>query len=300
MATVINEFFGYRLDDLSQEASSAATNEYCPFLRERCTKVLHGGLVAGVCTLKPARSEPAICCPNRLYADDYQVLRDVAAKAYIPGLPLLPGASAKQHAIATSSPAVAVWGKRWGGELPLPKRAGGGAYFVDWVLALLDSGGTLKEFVAIEVQSIDTTGTYRNGVAAARNGRSQEATTAGLNWENVNKRILPQLLYKGHVLQRESKCYKGLFFITPAPVYAKLMERLGGEGALLRYPMKASTITFMAYDLDDTSLTDGHPATLKLSREFTTDTGQVAQAFAGPGVMPAPNSYEDAISAALG
>jgi hypothetical protein len=32
---------------------------------------------------------------------------------------------------------------------------------------------------------------------------------------------------------------------------------------------------------------------------FTTNIGQVAQAFSGPGVMPPPNCYEDAIIAAL-
>ncbi len=40
---------------------------------------------------------------------------------------------------------------------------------------------------------------------------------AGVNWENVSKRILPQLIYKGYVLRRERLCSKGLFFVCPKP-----------------------------------------------------------------------------------
>ena len=48
--------------------------------------------------------------------------------------------------------------------------------------------------------------------------RSPEYSNAGMNWENVNKRILPQLIYKGHVLRREELCRKGLFFVCPKHV----------------------------------------------------------------------------------
>lgn len=65
------------------------------------------------------------------------------------------------------------------------------------------------------------------------------------------------------------------------------------------YPLKSSTITFLAYDHDWGSAVEGAPTPLSLVKEFTTDTGQVAQAFAGPGVMPPMGCYENAINAAL-
>ena len=79
--------------------------------------------------------------------------------------------------------------------------------------------GKLLGFVAIEVQSIDTTGNYQAEREAYLGDRivCREDSTAGLNWENVNKRILPQIIYKGHVLRREPLCQKGLFFICPRP-----------------------------------------------------------------------------------
>lgn len=297
--TVIREFFGYLLEDSSHLAVEAASEGFCPFIGDVCTKTLHDGTIAGVCTLKQKRGVPVICCPNRLYANNYTVLHDIVERAFGYGLELHPGTMARHVARSEKHPVVAVWGKRWGGELHLPQRRGRGSYFVDWVLALLDSDGELQEFVAVEVQTIDTTGSYRDGIFAAHQNRQEIDCVAGFNWENVNKRILPQLLYKGHVLQRENRCLKGLFFVSPSPVFDRIMRRLGGEDALLPYPMRSSTITFMSYNHDFDSAREGTPVPLKLEKVLTTDTGQVAQAFAGPGIMPPANSYEHAILAAL-
>lgn len=299
MATIISEYFGYRPSDHSQEALEAASHEHCPFIDGKCTKVIGGGLVAGVCSLKPVRSAPVICCPNRLYANNHGFLQDVADRAFGPGFPLYAGRSAYTKALNSGASTIAVWGKGYGGELRLPQRKGVGNYFVDWIMAKLDAGGGLEHFVAVEVQSIDTTGNYRDGLAALRNNRQVVANSAGFNWENVAKRIIPQLLYKGHVLQREDKCQRGLFFVSPGPVYERIMARLGGQSSLISYPMKSSTITFMTYDLDFANPVPGSPAPLRLGQVFTTDTGQVATAFAGQGVMPPADSYQDAILAAL-
>ncbi len=90
-------------------------------------------------------------------------------------------------------------GKYFGKELRLPGRGARGGYFVDWALPRIDSSGALGS--RVEVQSIDTTGTFRPEVELLRAGhRSVPPSKAGLNWENVNKRILPQLIYQGHVL----------------------------------------------------------------------------------------------------
>ena len=83
--------------------------------------------------------------------------------------------------------AIAVFGHGWGGELRLPQREGTGSYFVDWVLARLDTDGELVEFTAIEVQTIDTTGNYRDARQTLENSREIVPCTVGLNWENVSK-----------------------------------------------------------------------------------------------------------------
>ena len=301
MPTTIEEFFGFPAGNSSKAAIDHAARAQCPFIDDTCTKTLSDRTISGVCTLKPATSTAVICCPTRLYADDYRVLRDVSERAFGPGLTLQPGEAAVVEAQRANEQVVAVFGKRWGGELRLPQRQGSGSYFVDWVLARLSPVGELIEFVAVEVQSIDTTGNYRDGRSALlRSPRSIVRTTAGFNWENVNKRILPQVIYKGNVLQREQLCTKGLFFVVPDPVYVRILQRLGGEGSLLPYPLQSSSITFLSYDLDaQQQFRPGQTTPLRLVNEMTTNIGQLAQAFAGPGVMPPRDCYRDAIKTAL-
>ena len=238
MAGTIWEIFGYRTDDQSAKAKEAIAQSKCPIIGGTCEKTFNDGTVSGVCTIKPITTNPVICCPIRLYAENYKMLQNVSDKAFGEGLPLVPGGEASSKAKAAGEPCVAVFGKRWGGELRLPQKTGVGGYFVDWVLAKITAGGELEEFIAVEVQTIDTTGNYRNGHAALLQGDGIVKTTAGLNWENVSKRILPQLIYKGQILQREELCRKGLFFVCPEPVFERIMNRLGGQEGLVKYALR--------------------------------------------------------------
>lgn len=300
MAGTIWEFFGYRTDDSSIEAKAAAAKKECPIIGEECEKSFNDGVTSGVCALKPMTSEPVICCPIRMYADEYRILRDVSVKAFGEGLKLVPGREALGFATTEGESCIAVFGKRWGGELRLPQKSGRGGYFVDWVLAKLDAAGELEEFVAVEVQTIDTTGTYRNGYEALMNDRSTIKTTAGLNWENVSKRILPQLIYKGQVLQRESLCKKGLFFVCPHPVYERIMNRLGGQDGLIRYSLQPASISFLVYDHDcDAPITDGQLVPLKQTVSHSTTVYKLQEAFNNV-TLPEENVYKAAILKALG
>src|SRR5699024_8980057 len=116
-------------------------------------------------------------------------------------------------------------------------------YSVDFTLVVVDATGALVAFVPIEVQSIDTTGSYQASLAALRHGRKTVTSTVGLNWENVNKRTLPQLITKGQILQGEPLCTKGPFFVTPEPVYDKIMDRLGGPSHFRHVPLQSGSIT---------------------------------------------------------
>jgi hypothetical protein len=298
MANKILELFGYSPADLSPEAQAARTNLQCPFLGRTCIKTLSDGTISGVCTLLHT-ANPVIICPIRLYAGEYQILKDVAAQAFGPGLELVNGANAAAYREANPGTAsVVVFGKRWGKELRLPNRAKQGeqktgAYFVDWILAHVDPAGALLSFVAIEVQSIDTTGNYQAERIAHLEGTPFAGrTTAGLNWENVNKRILPQIIYKGHVLRREPLCQKGLFFVCPTPVYNKIAERLGGK--LEEIHQQAGAVTMMWYDVGE-PVTPGAIRELKLFGQFTTTVDQVALAFTAPSNLPPARVYEKAI-----
>lgn len=303
MASNITELFGYSPADQSPAAKQGRKSMQCPFLGQTCTKTLSDGTISGMCTLKPITSGPVICCPVRLYAGGYQALKDVAVQAFGGGIDLVAGSdTASYRAKNPGKAAIAVFGKRWGKELRLPsrtKKAGGkvGAYFVDWILAQVDSAGKLLSFVAVEVQSIDTTGNYRAERQAYLDGRPFAGnSTAGPNWENVNKRILPQIIYKGHVLRREPLCQKGLFFICPTPVYDKIAERLGGN--LAEIYQQPGSVTLMRYDIGP-AVPDGRIRALQFGGQSTTTIDQIALAFTAPTNLPPAKVYEQAIIAEL-
>jgi hypothetical protein len=295
MAGNISELFGYAPDDKSEEASKARKISFCPFLKTSCTKQLRDGTISGVCSFKPVMSGPVICCPNRLYAEDYRILHDVAATAFGPRIRLISGQDSKR--VRHDGNNVAVFGKRWGKELRLPQRGHRGGYFVDWILALLDQEGQLKEFVAVEIQSIDTTGNYRaERESYLKHHKFVGSSTAGLNWENVSKRILPQIIYKGHVLRRESLCRQGMFFVCPTAVYNRIMQRLGA--GLLKYGRQPGALTFRWYGLEE-GVQPGACRALVAEGEFTTTIDQVAVAFTSPTNLPPEGVYETAIRGEL-
>lgn len=279
--------------DSSPEAASARKARRCPFTGEECVKKYQDGLPNGACSLKPATSGPVVCCPIRMYADDYRVLLEVAKSAFGSDVRLV----RQIRDAACDGNDVVVFGKRWGKELRLPTRGSGGRYFVDWILALLNRKKKLKEFVAVEVQTMDTTGTYRPEVEALYRGAPvSRASDAGINWENVSKRILPQIIYKGHVLRREPLCTKGMFFICPKPVYDRIVVRLGGN--LQDYHPQPGSLTFRWYDLAE-SPTAGKPRSLDFKGQKTTTIDQVALAFTSPTNLPPPQVYEAAIRTEL-
>lgn len=301
MAGYISEFFGYRSTDSTMTAKKAAASKKCPFIGSFCTKILARTKdYSGVCTIrqKTPGSPDVICCPIRLYAEDYKMLREIAKIAFSIDLNLYAGRVAVEKAKKERG-AIAVFGKGWGGELRLPQRKGVGSYFVDWVLARLDEQGELAEFTAIEVQTIDTTGNYQTAREKLLNKRELVSDTVGLNWENVSKRIIPQLIYKGQVLQREDLCKTGLFFVAPHPVYERVLERLGGKEKLPKFPSQPASIHFISYDKDDSVFVeDSNITRLHIVEEHCTTVYKVQEAFSSLN-LPEGNVYRDAIRKSL-
>lgn len=299
MSGYISEFFGYKAEDTSTIALNTANSQICPFLGSPCTKVLsRDHLISGVCSVrqKTEGSPSVICCPIRIYAEDYKMLHLISRQAFGRDFGLYAGRAAVERARAEGG-SIAVFGHGWGGELRLPQRAGTGSYFVDWVLARLDENGELAEFTAIEVQTIDTTGNYREARTALLENRSVISDTVGLNWENVSKRIIPQLIYKGQVLQREDLCRTGLFFVCPKAVYDRVLNRLGGRERIPTFPTQPASIHFVAYDYTEPPR-DGSITQLGIVEEHCTTVYKVQEAFSSMN-LPEGNVYRDAIRKSL-
>ena len=84
MAGFIEEFFGYRAKDVSGIATDAAKKKWCPFVHDYCEKTLSNRERSGVCAIrqKTASSPTVICCPNRLYASEYMILKTITQDAF--------------------------------------------------------------------------------------------------------------------------------------------------------------------------------------------------------------------------
>lgn len=311
MGGKIVEFFGYRPTDNSPEALAAANQSWCQFINETCTKTIKDesgkSVIAGSCAIQQSSNTAphVICCPHRLYAEDYKMISDLARIAFGDDFPMCSGRSAIDKVLSTGSPALAVFGHRWGGELRLPQKDNQRSYFVDWIIAKVipesNNGVVLDDFFAIEVQTIDTTGNYRNSLASLRRDRSEEWSTVGFNWENVNKRILPQLIYKGSILAREDKCQSGLFFVVPRPVYDRVMSRLGGEDNLREVGrLQPSSVTVVAYDYDESQeVVDGKPHPLAINRQRMSSVYELRDTF-NNAQLPEANVYSHSVNSALG
>lgn len=304
MGLKITEFFGRQ--PLDATATLDIQHRRCPFVSNACIKPNHGA-----CSVRQTTShDDVICCPNRLYAENFQILRDVCNISFGPGTILItPDEMRNRHFQRQpfNGNEVVVFGRYSGQELPLPKAAGGtaGRYYVDWILARVNNLGQLNDFTAAEVQTIDTTGNYSDQAQSFfqgqtyfdAQGRQMGFSNAGMNWENVSKRILPQIIYKGHVLRREQRCSKGLFFVCPSQVAQKIYDRLGR--GMHGYNPGNGTITFLSYELGP-PVPAGQFRSLVQSHSFTTTVDQVALAFTAPMHLPDMNVYENAIRAVLG
>jgi hypothetical protein len=305
MARKILELFGYSPSDSSVAASAAREQQTCPMVGGLCSKEIGSAenrIRSGVCTIADKDGGPVVICPIRLYANQYALLSTVAKLAFkVDAVTLVDGRKATAASPPKDSQLVAVFGKGWGGELKVPGRPVSGrktsGFFVDWILARLGADKKLTEFAALEVQTMDTIGSYRAEREAILNDRPYVGKSVGPNWENVNKRILPQLIYKGHLLEREALCQSGLFFACPEAVYNKIMDRLGST--LADYPLKNNSLTFVPMRLE-ASLSPGVPRSIEALKAKTTTVQQVQIAFSSPTNLPEAGAYEKAIRKALG
>lgn len=294
----ISELYGFPAADSSEIARRHRRHDRCPFLVSRCTKVDRRNRPTGVCTVFNRGIGETIVCPNRFYFDNYIVLGNVASDAFGFTNPIL---HPSQFRASETKSAVVALGHRFGKEvrLALPsttKRRR--QFYTDWVLARVDDAGNLAEFVGVEVQSIDTTGNYRDCRRAYMAKRRRvPASQHGLNWENVNKRILPQIIFKANVLQREEFCQKGLYVILPETVYHRILERLGGE--LEDYPPGRGAVTFLRYGLKG----EANSGLIRRAEKIAvsrTAVGRIAERFTTARDLPTPRQFEREIRRALG
>lgn len=172
------EFIGEVLGRPAAKGFDPGTQDYqCPFIGSRCVKrsTKLGTEPYPVCSIR-RRIDGAprqICvCPKRFYAIDF--LADVVARCWPDDAP-------------PANPQIAR-------EV---KMTGFGN--VDFVIADVGQGGAIGQFLSVELQAIDITGSVMPAYEALRAGQDMDRRpTYGLNWGNVYKRYITQLIRKGY------------------------------------------------------------------------------------------------------
>lgn len=175
--TMIGEVLGRKAQ---KGADPSAHNYLCPFIQTRCPKRsqnLENNEPYPVCTLwknGPATNpeqDLIFVCPKRFYAVDF--LTEVIEHCW-------PGEAPKNPQIAREV-----------------KMAGFGN--VDFVIADVKADNEIDQFLSVELQAIDITGSAFPAYQALRAGEDLEKRpTYNFNWDNVYKRYVTQLIRKGY------------------------------------------------------------------------------------------------------
>lgn len=236
----IVELFGYKPDDLSSIAKTTCMDRTCPFSGGLCSKTNHDQTeILGVCSVTYGVNKiigtEVIICPTRLYANNYNVFKDVLNLAWKDGEKNLVIGGDHVHLAKTAKQTefpVVAFGQNSGRELSV--KIGKSSMSLDWVLLEYEKEGDMLipgGFVGIEVQSIDITGNYRdnrNAYLNLKSGRHIDSIPEsghGLNWANVHKRLIPQIIRKGNIYKNCETC-RGFFFILPEVVFQKFEDVL--------------------------------------------------------------------------
>jgi len=226
--TIIGEVLGKKA---SKGASPADEGFQCPFIKTRCPKRSTNlpDEPYPVCSLwrrgdgaQEPKNDLIFVCPKRFYAVDF--LTDVIKHCW-------PGEHPKNPMVA-----------------PEVKMAGFGN--VDFVIADVKEDGEIDQFLSVELQAIDITGSVFKAYQALRAGADLEQRPPyGLNWDNVYKRYITQLIRKGYFHHHwKSK----IVAVIPDQVY----QYITGRADFMRSSDVKSpqvNIIFMTYRLEHDS-----------------------------------------------
>ncbi len=184
------EVFGFTIDDRSEAAERFRTNKLCPFGNKvpSCTKDKANSPL-GVCSIYH-NSTAVITCPIR-FRQNWVVAED-AAKFFF-----------KKGSTWTSL-----------SEVRLTDKNGETAGNIDIVLVSYDERGRILDFGSLEVQAVYISGNIRSPFEFYMDNRDK---TADINWHgkpnypkpdylsSSRKRLVPQMLYKGGILNTWGK-----------------------------------------------------------------------------------------------
>lgn len=203
----------------------------CPFINSECTKRAHR--LEGpypVCSVWHRKRAPRLIttCPKRFFQAD--LVADVLQHCW-PGSP-------------PTNPRVAY-------EVSMEKFG-----TVDMVIADLDTAtGTIREFVSVELQAVDLSGSVEPAYSGVLNSAESVEVSYGVNWGNVRKRYIEQLVSKSFYHNRWGT---RVIAVMQTPLYDRLRAHIQFDELVIGRP-GAVDVIFLLYDyVESTSPDEGH------------------------------------------
>jgi len=119
----------------------------------------------------------------------------------------------------------------------------GDAGNVDLVVVRLDkTGESVRDFLSVELQAVDITGSYQNVLSDVRADQQTSEVHYGFNTKNVYKRFVPQLIQKGFIHQAWGK---RLVAVVQDFILGDIANRSGGT--VPEVAKKAANLVFLPY-----------------------------------------------------
>jgi Restriction endonuclease NotI len=289
------EVFGYAPDDITEQSRSLWNLSACPFINKQCTKANHdSSIIYGTCSVSSPYGD-CIICPNRLYENSYSVLRKIAKETFEKNLKFLMYEEYIPLRQKVKNCVVAL-GQNSGKEVKI-----GTSLSMDWVLARIENK-KLVEYAGVEVQSIDITGNYRDSWYSYKNiGKSTKTIPSsehGMNWANVHKRLIPQIIRKGTIYSRSSMVKSGLYFVVPDIVYKKFEEIIGSDIPLVEEGGK-DVLTIHTYELSPV-VRHGEQRSLIMKRNIRFSLEEFSKRFISGPNLPSGEQLDNAVKRVLG
>ncbi len=221
----ISEFFGLNCEDMTQNFEKAMKNQICPYTGRICIKMRKSdpNVKIGTCSVK-YQNQDIIICPFRLLEYN-QIFIDCL------------------HLLTMHEP---------GNELYLVPEVQIPGGYVDYFLVSVREK-KVKDFIGIELQAIDTTGTVwlerqkflkECGIEIGSEDL-QSKKTFGMNWKMTLKTILIQMHHKSETFEN---LHKHLVLIIQKPLYEHMKSDFNFdkvEGVRLGDPVHIHSYNFI-------------------------------------------------------
>lgn len=226
----IIELFG--LPPTDPRVADRLLTRICPFTQNRCTKIERGSSTpTGVCALTAGTTRsPVVVCDERLHGDWYATLRVVASECF--GAPrFIVGGSKLDMANRLSeavTPAVVAHQ-----NVSVLGRA---KVNFDWILQHYDYHHKRGGFAAVETLTMEHGGSYRACLEGYRDLHAGKKSVIPpsqhtINWQNLSKKILPDIIRRGMILAESQECWGNYLLVSETtfsriePLIADVPER---------------------------------------------------------------------------